>query len=192
MEPRTLLDFLGRIEPLKSVPRHSQTAAGLPESVAAHSWRLAVLSLLLAPSFPELDMGRVTRMCLVHDFGEAVTGDVPAFVKTDKNEQSEDAAVASLLSSLPEGERAAFSALFAEWDAQETSEARLAKALDRMEAVVSHNESPIESWIPLEYTLNLTYGAESAVEFPYLAALREEMRLDTLKKIERESAGKES
>lgn len=184
MEPRTLLDFLRRIEPLKSVPRHSQTAAGLPESVAAHAWRLAVLALLVTPEFPELDMARAVRMCLVHDFGEAVTGDVPAFVKTAKNEESEDAAIVSLLGTAPEETRGMLSALFAEWDAQKTPEARLCRALDQLEAVISHNESPIESWIPLEYELNLSYGTERAAEFPFLAALREEMRRDTLNKIE--------
>ena len=57
---------------------------------------------LLREEFPDTDMNRVVAMCLVHDFGEAVTGDIPAFFKTDAHEAAEDAAVEQLLSQLPE------------------------------------------------------------------------------------------
>ena len=85
MTPEELLRFMDRIEPLKSETRHCFTRAGTPETVAAHSWRLAVFAMLLEDEFPELDFNRVLRMCLVHDFGEAVTGDIPSFQKTKIN-----------------------------------------------------------------------------------------------------------
>jgi putative hydrolase of HD superfamily len=75
-------------------------------------------------------------------------------------------------------------ALFAEMEALETPEARLYKALDRMEAIQSHNESAVETWLPLEYDLNLTYGEKDAAFSPYLTALRAEMRRDTEAMIE--------
>ena len=68
-------------------------------------------------------------------------------------------------------------------DAMETKEARLYKTLDRLEAVIQHNESDLSTWIPLEYELNLTYGTENAAEFPFLAKLRAQMRCDTEEKI---------
>ena len=70
-------------------------------------------------------------------------------------------------------------ALFDEMDAQQTLEARLYKALDRMEAIQSHNESDPATWLPLEYELNLTYGESNAAFHPYLKALRAEMRRET-------------
>ena len=65
--------------------------------------------------------------------------------------------------------------LFAEMDACETEEARLAKALDRMEAVITHNEGDPLTWLPLEYDLQRTYGVEEAAFSPVLKELRAEV-----------------
>ena len=184
MKQRELLDFLRKLECLKTNGRHSTTVGGVTETVAAHSWRLAVLALLILPEFPEIDGNKLIRMCLIHDFGEAITGDIPSFLKTDKHEQSEGDAVNALLSALPEPQRGSLSALFAEMDAQVSAEARLYKALDKLEAVIQHNESDISTWLPLEYELQQTYAVENASEFPYLKELRALMLEDTLKKIE--------
>lgn len=184
LKQRELLDFLRRLECLKTNGRHSTTVGGVTETVAAHSWRLAVLALLILPEFPEIDGNKLIHMCLIHDFGEAITGDIPSFLKTDKHEQTEGDAVNALLSTLPEPQRGSLSALFAEMDAQVSAEARLYKALDKLEAVVQHNESDISTWLPLEYELQQTYAAENASEFPYLKELRALMLEDTLKKIE--------
>ena len=184
MNQRDLLNFLNRLERLKTNGRHSVTAGGVTESVAAHSWRLSVLALLLLPEFPEIDGNKLLRMCLIHDFGEAVTGDIPSFQKTKANEQTEEDAVAALLNDLPEPQRGDLTALFAEMDALITREARLYKALDKMEAVIQHNESDISTWIPLEYDLQQTYAMENAAEFPYLKELRAMMLEDTKQKIQ--------
>jgi putative hydrolase of HD superfamily len=63
---------------LKTVTRSAFTTTGEVESVAEHSWRLALMATLLAPQFPEVDGARLVRMCLIHDLGEAIGGDVPA------------------------------------------------------------------------------------------------------------------
>ena len=82
---------------------------------------------------------------------------------------------------LPHGD----GALYAEMDALETPEAKLYKALDKLEAVISHNESPISSWLPREYDLNLTYADENVAFSPYLTALRAAIRRETEAKIEK-------
>ena len=183
MEPKEFLAFLGRLEKLKCNTRHSWTSTGRHETVAAHSWRLAVMALLLKNELPGVDMDKVLRMCLLHDIGEAVTGDIPSFEKTEDNEETERQAIAGLLAPLPDGLRGELTALFAEMEALETPEAQVCKALDRMEAVLQHNEAPLETWIPLEYALNRTYGAENADPFSFLKALREQMRRDTEEKL---------
>lgn len=183
MQQRELLNFLSKLECLKTNGRHSTTRGGITETVAAHSWRLAVLALLVAPEFPEMDGNKLIRMCLIHDFGEAITGDIPSFLKTKEHEATEENAVATLLSCLPEPHREELTTLFCEMDAHETPEARLYKALDKMEAVIQHNESDISSWLPLEYDLQQTYAMENAAEFPYLKELRALMLQDTLDKI---------
>lgn len=184
MKQRELLNFLHKLECLKTNGRHSVTAGGVTESVAAHAWRLSVFAMLLLPEFPEIDGDKLIRMCLIHDFGEAVTGDIPSFQKTKKHEQIEEHAVANLIADLPEPQRGELTALFAEMDALETREARLYKALDKMEAVIQHNESDISSWIPLEYDLQQTYAIENAAEFPYLKELRALLLDDTKQKIQ--------
>lgn len=183
MEPKELLDFLHTAEKLKCNTRHSYTSTRRHESVAEHSWRLVLMAFLLKDQIPGADMDKVLRMCLIHDLGEAVTGDIPAFEKTAANEAAEVRAIDSLVSVLPQPLSEELAALFAEMEALETPEARVFKALDRMEAVLQHNEAPLDTWLPLEYELNRTYGTEDAAPYPFLKALREQMRLDTEEKI---------
>ena len=186
MEHRTFINFLHTVERLKCNTRHSWTSSGRRESVAEHSWRLAVMALLCTDEYPDLDMVKVLKMCLVHDWGEALTGDIPSFYKTEADEDREAEAVERLLAPLPDGMREEFTALFAEMEARTTPEAKLFKALDNMEAIFSHNEADISTWIPMEYTESLVYGVESAAWHPYTKAVRELLRQDTLEKIERE------
>ena len=184
MDARKLIDFLRVMERLKDTPRHCWTTGGRRESVAEHSWRVALMAMLMADEFPELDIDRVIRMCLVHDIGEAVTGDIPTFVKTNADRVVEGREVDALIDALPEPWPRRLGALFEEMEALETPEAKLYKALDRMEAIQSHNESAAETWLPLEYALNLTYGESDAAFSPYLTRLRAEMRRDTEAMIE--------
>lgn len=184
MNARTLIDFLGIIEKLKCNTRHSWTSNGRQESVAEHSFRLAVMAMLCKDEYPELNIDKVIKMCLVHDFGEAVTGDVPSFYKTDKNENEENDAINYLLSLLPDTVQKELSDLFSEMSELKTPEATLYKALDNAEAVISHNEADISTWIPLELELNLTYGEENCQWSEWTKKLRDEIKNDTIKKIE--------
>ena len=183
MKYRDYISFLNTIEKLKCNTRHSWTTCGTRESVAEHSWRLATMALLCSDEYPELDMNKVIKMCLIHDFGEAVMGDIPSFLKTEEDEKKEREAIAGLLSRLPEEMEREFSALFAEMDALATPEAKLFKALDNMEAVVSHNEADISTWIPLEYEENLVYGAENCEFSEWTRGLRAELRRDSEQKL---------
>ena len=184
MQPRQLIEFLGIIGSLKSNTRHVWNAEGRQESVAEHCWRLSVMALLVAGEFPEADIVKVVKMCLIHDFGEALTGDIPSFFKTKQDEVKEDLAVASLLGRLPDIIADEFSSLFTEMTGLKTPEAKLFKALDNLEAIVSHNESPLDTWLELEFTENLTYGNENVAYSEFLKVLREELKKDSLKKIE--------
>ena len=122
--PRGYLDFLGKLERMKSVPRHSITVEGVKESVAAHSWRLAVMAYLLKNEVDDdVDIDKVIRMCLLHDIGEAVTNDIPSFNKTDEDRETEDKAVDQLLRLLPDRLYREFSELFGEMEERKTKEA---------------------------------------------------------------------
>jgi len=170
MEPQKLIEFLSVLEKLKFNTRHSWMSDGRQESVAEHSWRLAVMVLLMKDEFPGVDMQKVLAMCLIHDWGEAVTGDIPSFLKTGEDERIENDAVAAMLKTLPQS--AEYSALFEEMKQCKTAEAKLWRALDMLEVVIQHNEAELATWIPLEHELNLTYGQAECAEFEYTKALR--------------------
>ena len=187
MQARVLIDFLGVIEKLKCNTRHSWTSSGRQESVAEHSWRTAAMALLIAEEFPDVNVEKVVKMCLIHDFGEAITGDIPAFNKTQHDEEREDSAVIEMLKLLPESIAHEFGELFDEISQLETPEAKLFKALDNLEALISHNEAPLDTWLPNEYSLNLTYGTESTSYSEFLKKLREEVKQDSVIKIKHEN-----
>ena len=135
MEQRKFIEFLGLIEKLKCNTRHSWTSSGRHESVAEHSWRLATMAMLCADEYPNLDINKVIKMCLIHDFGEAITGDIPAFYKSETHEKKEEQAIDVLLSNLPHNMSHELKTLFDEMRALESDESKLYKALeDRIEA----------------------------------------------------------
>lgn len=185
MKPRELIRLMTLAEQLKNNTRHSWTSSGRRESVAEHSWRLALLALFVEDEFPDTDLDKVIRMCLVHDMGEAFTGDIPAFEKTEEQEKEEAARVDQWIRELPSPYREELSDLFREMEEQQSPEAKLYKALDRLEAVLQHNEADISTWLPLEYELNLTYGEEQMQFSEYMKELRAEVDRDTREKIRR-------
>ena len=184
MNPRTLLNILTTAERLKDTTRHCYTTRGRHESVAEHSWMMTLISFFLRDEFPDADMDKVTRMCIIHDLGECFTGDIPTFDKTAAHEATEENLLNNWVSSLPQPYRDEMTALYAEMDARETQEAKIYKAIDNLEAVIQHNLSDLSTWIPHEYQLNQTYGTDKAAFSPYLTLLREELKKDTLQKIE--------
>ena len=158
MNPREIIEFLKIAEKLKCELRHSWTSTMRQESVAEHSWRLCVFAWLLKGKLPGYDIDKVIRMCLFHDLGEAITGDVPAFEKSNKDRLNEDFAIMQIINILGNGLRSELEDLFIEIREQESKESKLFKALDKIEALIQHNEAPIETWLPLEFELNKTYG----------------------------------
>ena len=183
MEAKERLRVLHTAERLKDETRHCYTSGGRRESVAEHSWRLALTALFLRDEFPALDMDRVIRMCLIHDLGECFTGDIPTFMKSASDEKKEDTALFDWVASLPLPYDTELAACYTEMSARQTEEEKLYKALDKLEAVIQHNESDIATWLPREYELNLTYADENVAFSDYLKRLREEVRRETRDKI---------
>ncbi len=182
MNAREFLDILHIAEKLKDTLRHCTTTNRRTESVAEHCWRVSLMAMLLRHEFPDADMDRVVRMCLIHDLGECFTGDIPTFSKTDADRAAEDAFLHQWIRSLPPEIAADFAELYREMEAQQTSESRICKALDKLEALIQHNESPLDTWSENEYALNLTYAFDTAAFSGWLTDLRKEILADTQKK----------
>ena len=183
MNPATLLQILSVAERLKCNTRHCYTSSGRHESVAEHCWRMSLMAMLVCDEFPEADRDKVIRMCLIHDLGEAFTGDIPTFWKTGADEATEENLLNAWVATLPEPQKTEFADLYAEMNALETLEARIYKALDKLEAIIQHNESDLSTWLPLEYDLQFTYGVENIKFSPYFQALRAEIDDWTRRKI---------
>ena len=184
MEARRLLDALLVAERLKDTTRHCYTAKGKQESVAEHSWMTTLMAFFMREEFPEADMDKVIRMCIIHDLGECFTGDIPAFEKSQAHEKSEEDLLYGWVSSLPAKNAAEMLELYAEMKELKTVEAKIYKAIDNLEALIQHNISDLSTWIPQEYALNLTYGDDKVAFSDYLKNLRQLVREDSLKKIE--------
>lgn len=187
MKPNALLDILSVAEKLKCTTRHCYTSSGRHESVAEHSWRIALMAMLLTEEFPQADMNKVIRMCLIHDLGEAFTGDIPTFEKSDAHTHREEQLLHSWVASLPEDARRCIAPLLEEMEQLQTEEAKIYKALDKLEAVIQHDESDISTWLPLEYDLQLRYGEESVAFSPYMQSLKAQIDAWTRRKINEES-----
>ena len=192
MRPEEFLRILTQAARLKLTMRHCYTVGDRKESVADHSWRIALMAMLLTgvDEYRDLNMDRVIRMCLIHDLGESFTGDIPTFEKTDQDTEAEDDLFLNWVMTFPEPQRTEWTGLLEEMEALNTREAKLYKALDKLEALISHNESDLSTWLPLEYDLQLTYGQENMQFSEYLKAFRALIDAWTIDKIEKESVKK--
>ena len=183
MKPRELLDILTVAERLKDATRHCYTSGGRHESVAEHCWMMCLMALAMKEEFPEADMDKVIRMCIIHDLGEVFTGDIPTFEKTKADEKKEDTLLENWVRSLPETYADEMAKLYIEMNERKTLEAKIYKAIDGMEALAQHNFSDLSTWIPREYELNMTYADDKVAFSEYLCGLREEIREDTVRKL---------
>lgn len=152
----TRLNFIRSAEPLKDTLRSAYTASGKIESVAEHSWRLTLLALTFADCCPGADTLKLLKLCIIHDLGEVISGDVPAPQQTTDKSIAERADFQSLLVDLPEPLKKEFGALWDEYDNAQSTEARLAKALDKIETIMQHNQG--KNPPDFDYLFNLGYG----------------------------------
>ncbi|HVH66699.1 MAG TPA: HD domain-containing protein [Gemmatimonadales bacterium] len=180
-----ILTFLRSAERLKATDRSAYTSTGRRESAAEHTWRVCLMALLLAPEFPDVDFARLVRICLVHDLGEAVSGDVPAPEQARRLAEDPSARKApqerrdllALVAPLPEPRRSEIVALWDEYEAAATPEARLAKALDKLETILQHiqGDNPRD----FDYRFNLEYGRQFTAEHPLIVELRRMLDQET-------------
>ena len=160
MEAEKLIEALHTVEKLKRTMRHCYTSDDRKESVAEHCWRVALMAYWMEDEFPEVDINKVIKMCLIHDLGECFTGDIPCFKKTEADEETEENLLYQWVATLPEPLNDKMRTLYQEMSELKTLEAKIYKALDNMEGALSHNESDLKTWEPHEYELTKNYGID--------------------------------
>lgn len=174
-----VIAFLQSAERLKRTHRSAYTSLGNEESVAEHTWRLCLMAMVLHPMFPEADLSRLLRICVVHDLGEAIGGDIPAPLQAEAGSKAaqERTDFATLLTPLPAAQRDEFLALWDEYEAAQSLEAKLAKAFDKLETIMQHNQGLNPEHF--DYRFNLGYGRKYTDAVPLLAELRAALDADT-------------
>ncbi|MDZ5603802.1 HD domain-containing protein [Pseudomonas sp. RP23018S] len=177
------LTFIEHVERLKSTLRTGCSATGRNESTAEHSWRLALMAMVYADALCGVDPYKLLKMCIIHDLGEAVSGDVPALQKTalPNHHQQERADVLELVRHLDAAAAAQIIALYDEYEAGHTPESKAAKALDRLETILQHTQGSDQP--DVQFDFNLSYGRVHTDHFPelrYVRSLLDERTLQIL------------
>jgi putative hydrolase of HD superfamily len=167
------LAFLREAEKLKDVLRSGHTSSGRAESTAEHSWRLCLMAMAFEEELVGLDLLRVLKLCVVHDLGEAIHGDVPATSQRahpDKSER-ERRDLLTLMAPLDATLRGELLALWEEYEAAASPEAKAVKALDKLETILQHSQGANPE--DFDYAFNLGYGRKHTGTAPLFSALRE-------------------
>jgi putative hydrolases of HD superfamily len=174
-----IVQFLRDAERLKNVYRTSWTSGGQPESTASHTWRLCLSALVFARSFPEVNVERLLKMCIIHDLGEAIGGDIPAIyqnVNAPKAGQ-ERKDLLRLLQPLPAVLQEEIVELWDEYEAAATPEAKVAKALDKLETLMQHNQGANPP--DFDYLFNVGYARKFTDAVPLIAEIRKSIDEET-------------
>ena len=174
-----VLAFLRAAERLKTVMRSGWTSAGQQESVAEHTWRLCLMAMLLYGHTPGIDLARLLKMCLIHDLGEAIGGDVPAPVQKAGASKAdrERSDLVQLIAPLPPALRQEIVDLWDEYEAAGSPEAKIAKGLDKLETILQHNQG--KNPANFDYAFNLEYGLRYTAADPIMSALRQRLDEET-------------
>lgn len=177
------LAFLREAEKLKDVLRSAHTSTGRTESTAEHSWRLCLMALVFGDQLSGLDLLKILKMCIIHDLGEAISGDVPAIHKASfpNKSQQERSDLLRLTDAVDEPLKAEILALWDDYEHALSPEAKAVKALDKLETLLQHNQGKNPQGF--DYPFNLTYGKQYTDADPLFKALRSLIDLDTKENI---------
>lgn len=169
---RGIIDFLQSAERLKDTLRSGVTAKGRAESVAEHTWRLCLMVMLFNRELKDCDMLRLLKLCIVHDLGEAISGDVPAVNQhgDDGRAARERADLVTLCAPLEEDLGREIIDLWDEYNRAASPEAVYAKGFDKLETMLQHvvgKNAP-----DFDYEFNLGYGMRQTERHPLLRQVR--------------------
>ena len=168
-----IFDFLHKIENLKSTLRYNKTSSGRTESTAEHSWRLALITFMIADELKlDVDIIKSIKLALVHDLAEALTGDIDVVEIADGKVSSEEKnkleldAMHKLQTTLPELIGKELFDLWNEYNSAQTNESKFIKALDKIETLTQLVESGHKFYDRPEFIAN--YANKYVKQFPQL------------------------
>ncbi len=168
---KVVLEVLQLAERLKCELRHSYTSSGRQESVAEHTWRMALMAVLLEPHLEqEINAAHLLKMIIIHDLVEAEAGDVSALdvlrnpsLKATK-QAKEIAAIENLRQKLGSPLGQELYELWFEFEEKHTYEAKVANALDKLEVQLQHNDADLSTWEEIEYEMSFMMDKHTAFD----------------------------
>ncbi|MGM9949225.1 MAG: HD domain-containing protein [Lysinibacillus sp.] len=173
-----VLELMKLGQQLKEELRHSWLPSGRRESVAEHTWSVALMAMALEPYLLKgVNMERLLKMVVIHDLVEAHARDIPLFYTMDNAEakarkyQNEVEAIEQIRDLLGGDSGQEFYDLWMEFEHRETYEAKVANALDKLEAQIQQNEADIRTWLPIEHQMVFMLGQHTEFD-PALDKLR--------------------
>lgn len=179
VELEGILEFLRGAEQLKNTLRSSRTSNGRHESTAEHTWRLCLMILLFDKQYPDLDILKLIKICVIHDLGEAINGDIAAVDQIDGVDKGaeERQDLELLIRPLPSSLREEILSLWDEYENASSKEALLAKAFDKIETILQHTQG--NNPPGFDYGFNLSYGKKYTDYDDLTAKLRALIDKDT-------------
>lgn len=158
------LEFVLEIDKEKNIFRQTHISGhGRNENDAEHAWHMAIMAYLLREYSNEpIDITRVMLMCLIHDVVEIDAGDTYAYDTEGKKTQKarEEAAKERLYSMLPDDQKEELMAIFEEFEAWETPEAKFARAMDNLQPLLLNNSNGGGDWRSHEVSADQVYGRQ--------------------------------
>lgn len=169
--------FFSWAEKLKTTYRHAVTSdVKRLESVAEHSWLATMLAVIIHPQLTiKVDLLKLLKMLLIHDLGEAVSGDIPSFNKNEASKshiKTELQGLRQIINHLPSPLQQEITELFIECENIQTDTAKVAKAIDRFEALMQHNLIPITTWEQGDFDIQPYYQDQHFNFDPFIRQLK--------------------
>lgn len=176
-----IMEFLRHIEQLKNTMRQCWTSEGKQESVAEHTWRLCMMAMLFEKQLPNVDITKLMKMCLIHDLAEIIDGDIPATMNVPDKSIKERKNLIILMKPLPNYIQEEILALWDEYEDASSEEAKVAKAMDKLETIMQHNQgiNPED----FNFNFNLNYGKKYTDSVPVFTEVRKMVDKDTKKSL---------
>ena len=181
----SLMELFHAAERLKNELRHAYKSNGLPETVAEHSWRLCLMTLVLSETIEDIDRFKCLKMALIHDLPEIFAGDVYRLdlEKQTGRHDKEKAALDKLVELMTKDTAQEITSLWIEFEEGKTGEARLVRLIDRLEVLIQHNESDTGKWSDLEKQIQYGLAEKHAERYGFLCELALEIDEETRKKL---------
>lgn len=162
------IDFIKEIDKIKYVQRRTKLFnSNRPENDAEHSWHLAMMVLVLAEHSNEtLDIVKTLKMVLIHDIVEIDAGDTFIYdaVKAHTNTEEERLAAERIFGLLPPGQAEEFIAIWEEFEAGKTKEARFARSVDRLQPLLQNLSNNGGTWTEFGIDYEKVYQKKKVIK----------------------------